>query len=181
MDHRTPDTHQPWPTPYHLDLDVREERPDETVIYVSGELDRATAPALASCIHPLLHAHPRRATLILDLTATTFVDACGLDLLLDTHRQATARETAFWLAGCRPQLMRLLQLTQTAELIQQLPAHRPAGGTAASAGSGSTAHTDLPSLNSVTPHRVDSADTRCNPRPRRRRRSIGRGRGGGQG
>lgn len=181
MDHRVPDIHQSWPTPYHLDLDVREERPEATVIYVRGELDRATAPTLASCIHSFLHADPGCATLVLDLTATSFVDAGGLDLLLDTQRQASARGTEFWLAGCSPQLMRLLQVSQTAELIQQVPAHRPAGGTAASAGSGSTAHTDLPSLNSVTPHRVDSADTRCNPRPRRRRRSTGRGRGGGQG
>ena len=181
MDHRFPDVHQPWPPPCHLTIDVRKESPGTTVIYVRGELDRATAPTLASCMHPFLHVDPRCATLVLDLTATSFVDAGGLALFLDTQRQATTRGTRFWLAGCRPQVVRLLQVSQTAELIQWLPAHRSASGIAASGGSGSTAHTDLPSSNSVTPHRVDSADTRCNPRPRRRRRSTGRGRGGAQG
>ena len=178
MDPRTASTGQPWPTLCYLDVDVCQE-PDATVIYVRGEFDRATAPALASRLRPILHADPRCATLILDLTAITFLDAGGLNLLLDTQQQATARGTAFCLAGCSPQVMRILQITQTAELIQQVPAHRPAGGTGAPGGNGSTAHTDLPSPNSVTPHRVDSADTMCNPRPRPRRRSTDRGRGGG--
>jgi len=61
---------------------VHDERP-AAVIFVRGELDRATAPALASRLHPLLHADPRCATLVVDLTATTFLDAGGLELLLD--------------------------------------------------------------------------------------------------
>jgi anti-anti-sigma factor len=124
MDHRFPDIHQPWPTRCHLTIDVRKESSETTVIYVRGELDRATAPTLASCMHPLLHVDPRCATLVLDLTATTFVDAGGLALLLDTQRQAATRGTRFWLAGCRPQVIRLLQVSQTAELIQWLPTHR---------------------------------------------------------
>jgi anti-sigma B factor antagonist len=181
MDPRISGADQHWPTPCYLSVDVREERPDATVIYVRGELDRASAPALASRLHPLLDADPPRPTLILDLTATTFLDAGGLNLLLDVQQRATARGTRFGLAGCGPQVMKVLRVTETAELIPQLPAHHSVGVTAVPGGSGSTAHTDLPSPNSVTPQRVESADTMCNPRPRPRRGSAGRGRAGGQG
>ena len=61
MDPRTASTGQPWPTLCYLDVDVCQE-PDATVIYVRGEFDRATAPALASRLRPILHADPRCAT-----------------------------------------------------------------------------------------------------------------------
>jgi anti-sigma B factor antagonist len=142
-----------WLTPGPLRIDLGQPSPQVAVIYVRGELDRATAPTLAPCLNHLLDPETPYRTLIIDLTATTFVDAGGLNLLLSTHRRATAAGIAFHLAGCSRQVRRILQITQTEGLPHLLPSQR----TAEPAGTNSTAHTDVPSSNSVTPHRVDRA------------------------
>ena len=178
-DQSAPDT-TPFRQPHDLiDIDLRRDSPDTAVIRVRGELDRATAPALASRVHQVLAADSRCATLVIDLTETTFIDLGGLRILLDTHQRATADGTAFSLAGCGPPVVRLLQITQTATLVPLRPAQPVNSGGAVSTATVSAAHTDLPSANSVTPHRVDRSDTTCNPRPRADRTSNGRGRGGG--
>ena len=172
-----PDQRSPVPGPLRVDL--HRDCPDATVIYVHGELDRATAPILASRLNPLVDADTGRTNLVIDLTTASFVDVGGLNLLLDAQRRAKAAGTAFCLAGCSRQVLRILQVTDAIKVIRLVPSHRDAGGVAAAVGTASAAHTDLPSLNSVTPHRIDSAATTCNPRPRRARGSIGRRRGGG--
>jgi anti-anti-sigma factor len=178
-DHSPPGAVQPGPTPAPLLLDLHRQGPDAAVVHVRGELDRATAPTLASCLNELLDTGSRCKTLVIDLTAITFLDLGGLNLLLDAHQQAAARGTTFGLAGCGRQVLRILEITKTTELVRLVPGHTPAGGAAAPVGTGSTAHTDLPSSNAVTPQRVDTADTTCNPRPRGADGSIGGSRGGG--
>jgi STAS domain len=64
---------------------LHRDKPEEAVIRLSGELDRVTAPALASCLSELLRGEPRCATLVVDLAETTFLDVGGLNLLLDAH------------------------------------------------------------------------------------------------
>jgi anti-anti-sigma factor len=166
------------PTPL-LHIDVHRDKPEEAVIRLRGELDRVTAPALASCLSELLRCEPRCATLVVDLAETTFLDVGGLNLLLDAHDAATAGGITLCLAGCSRQVLRILRVTETVEVFQSVSNQRRRGGDGGP-GMGRTAHTDLPSSNSVTPHLIDRAATTCNPRPRRARRSSGRGRGGGQ-
>jgi len=149
------------------------------VIHLRGELDRVTAPTLAACLGQLIDADTRCTAVVIDLVATTFVDVGGLNLLLRAHRRAEELGTALRLAGCSPYILRMLQATATREVLQVVPDQGPAGRGGAAGATESTDHTALPSANSVTPHRLESADTTCNPRPRRAPRSIGRGRGGG--
>jgi anti-anti-sigma factor len=165
---------QAWLTPGPLRIDLNQDGPGVTTIYLRGELDRATAPTLVPCLNQVLDADTHCTSLIIDLTAAAFVDAGGLNLLLDAHRRATAAGTAFCLTGCNRAVLRILQITETTELLRPVPSQP----TAAPAGTSSTAHTDLPSSNSVTPHRIDRADTTCNPRPRWASGSIRRSRGG---
>ena len=181
-DHSAPDT-SPFRQPHDpIDIDVRRDSTDAAVIRVRGELDRAAAPSLGSRVDQVLAADTRCPTLVIDLTETTFIDLGGLRLLLDTHRRATADGIVFSLAGCGRPVLRLLQITQTATLVPLILAQHPDGGDrgrVVSTATVSAAHTDLPSANSVTPHRVDRSDTNCNPRPRADRASKGRGRGCG--
>jgi hypothetical protein len=108
-------------------------------------------------------------------TETSFLDVGGLNLLLDAHRGAIACGTTFCLTGCGRQVLRVLHFAEVIEVLRLVPKYRMCGGSGQSEATGSTAHTDLPSSNSITPHRIDRAATTCSPRPRGARGSWSRG------
>ena len=62
------------------------------VLRVSGELDTENAPRLGQCVERELAAAP--ATLVVDLTATTYLDSRGARELALAGRRATAAGTA---------------------------------------------------------------------------------------
>src|SRR5690349_14160236 len=59
-----------------------ERNDDETVVRVTGEIDLATAPRLEEC---LLELDGQAITL--DLSAVTFMDATGIQVLLTTQQR----------------------------------------------------------------------------------------------
>ena len=173
--------------PRRLELHLHRDDPEQTVLCLRGELDRCTAPLLAVCLDELLVDATHRTTVVINLAATSFVDIGGVNTLLEAHRRACARGATVRLASCSRQLLRSLEATGVVRWVEVISGIQPGcdAGACASADTGTTpgrtAHTDLPSANSLTPHRIDSIDTTCNPRPRRAFMSKGRGRGGGQG
>lgn len=73
-------------------LSSRVTRRGSTVqVALCGELDLATAPALRSCLGPLVKADPAPARLVLDLRDLDFVDASGISALLTIQRALAAR------------------------------------------------------------------------------------------
>jgi anti-sigma B factor antagonist len=58
------------------------------VIRIDGELDVATAPALERALDA---ARVDGADVTVDLTGTTFLDSCGLNVLLAAARKARGR------------------------------------------------------------------------------------------
>ena len=56
-----------------------------TVLAVTGEVDLATAPELASAVDTALASGAQE--LWLDLSGTAFMDSSGLHVLLDAHRR----------------------------------------------------------------------------------------------
>jgi len=67
---------------------VRDERPDDVVLGVHGELDIATATVLRHEVQEALADTPR--TIYLDLTGTTFLDSSGCRELLAAVRAGSA-------------------------------------------------------------------------------------------
>ncbi|MFH7597367.1 STAS domain-containing protein [Streptomyces racemochromogenes] len=97
----------------NLDLDVSVQG-DRTVVTVTGELDMDTGPHLAEAADAI--DLPGRA-LALDLSAVTFVDSCGLHVLLALRRRATLAGATPALAHLPDQALRLLDLTGTRRLF----------------------------------------------------------------
>jgi anti-sigma B factor antagonist len=58
------------------------------LVSVSGEVDLATAPQVASCIASVLAKNPR--TVVLNLSEMTFMDCSGLNVILETKNQLPA-------------------------------------------------------------------------------------------
>jgi anti-anti-sigma factor len=58
-----------------------------TVVVVAGEVDLVTAPRLAALLEPRLAS--TLPTLVIDLTAVTFLGAAGLHVLANAHQRAS--------------------------------------------------------------------------------------------
>ena len=83
-----------------------------TIVTIAGDMDLQVLPLFRR----LVHADTR--LLVLDLRRVTFLDACGLDLLLRTQREALHADGCLRLVAPSRQVRRLLTLTG---LDAQLP------------------------------------------------------------
>lgn len=92
-------------------------------VKVIGELDIATAPCLVRHLRPLLQAG-RPA--VLEVSELVFIDAAGLDCLLQLDTLAKRNGKRLRVAGHSPALRRLLDLTGLAGTFDQ--AHPSAAG-----------------------------------------------------
>ena len=83
------------------------------VVRVTGDIDMATVPALASVLQPHLDAVAPGTDLAVDLSGVTFIGLHGVDLLSTAAETVQARGATFHLSGSPPRLQRLLLLTGT--------------------------------------------------------------------
>jgi anti-anti-sigma factor len=85
------------------------------VVTVSGELDLASSKLLHEALDSLAIKGPE--LMILDLRELDFIDSTGISVLVKGHRAAERIGTRFAVAGCSPQVTRLLSLTGIRELL----------------------------------------------------------------
>lgn len=84
----------------------------DLVVPVTGEIDRATAPALSAAVDAHLdRAAPLGRDVVVDLGGVTFIDLHGLRLLLAATDTARSRGVTLQVTECPPCLLRLLQVT----------------------------------------------------------------------
>ena len=104
-------------------LGLRLHRPGRgrTVLSVTGELDRLTAPVLVAFLAERLGSDAPDVTLTIDLTATSFVDVGGLNALLEVQRRARTDGVTVHVGACRAQFLLLLRATGTTGLIAPAP------------------------------------------------------------
>lgn len=89
---------------------VREELDDSVIVRVGGEIDVAAADALAAALQP-----DGGRPLVVDLSATTFMDSTGVRALV------TAQRTGVHIAAIRNVPPRIKQLFEVLGLTQVLP------------------------------------------------------------
>lgn len=83
-------------------------RDGATVLTVTGEVDLATAPALENAIDAALGSEP--ASLIIDLTAVTFLASAGMAALVAAHQRA-GEATSIVVVADGPATSRQLKMT----------------------------------------------------------------------
>jgi anti-sigma B factor antagonist len=90
-------------------LSVRQELDGETAtVFIAGDLDLTTTPALAEHLDQVLARRPRR--LVLDLTEVTFVDVAAARVLTGSTRPLPAAGPPV-LRRASPEARRILVLT----------------------------------------------------------------------
>ena len=92
-----------------LEIDHRSEG-DHDILTPHGELDLATYTQLRERVNDLLSQG--RVDLVMDLSATDFLDSTALGALIGGRRRAYAAGGSFAVVCDRPQLRRLFELTK---------------------------------------------------------------------
>jgi anti-anti-sigma factor len=93
---------------YGLTISVTLHDVLQTALFVSGDLDIASAPLLSACLENQLDTGRRYGRI--DLSALAFIDSTGAAAVLGAHCAFRARHGLLILTGVTPQAARVLRL-----------------------------------------------------------------------
>lgn len=82
---------------------------DHTVVTAGGEIDLYTAPRLQAEFASALRDGPAR--IVVDLSGVEFCDSTGMNVLLAALKRARERGGSLELAGPRPAVRKILEVT----------------------------------------------------------------------
>lgn len=85
------------------------------LVRITGEMDHVSGPALWERLTEVLAGHA--AFIVLDLSAVSFCDSAGLNLLLRADRHAATNGTDLGLARVPHMLSRILAMTGTDQVL----------------------------------------------------------------
>jgi len=98
-----------------------ERRSFGVVICVAGEVDLLTAPVLESALDDQLNGSSQGGAVEVDLADVAFLSARGISALVVAAKSAAQKEVDFRVTGCRPSVLRLLNIVGVAELLGLSP------------------------------------------------------------
>ncbi|MFD0375958.1 STAS domain-containing protein [Streptomyces sp. NPDC127112] len=96
-------------------------KPEPYVVRVSGEMDHDHAEQLSALLTAAVDETPEGADIIVDLRNSSFCDSSGLSVLLAARQQAQEARHHLVLAAPSHQLVRVLELTESADLFTLAP------------------------------------------------------------
>ena len=97
-------------------FEVVTDKSDEyVVVAVVGELDVATAPQLRTQLRKIVGEEC--STVVVDLTAVTFVDSTALGVLIEARKQCDANAGTMRIAISEPRILRVFEITGLTELF----------------------------------------------------------------
>jgi anti-sigma B factor antagonist len=95
----------------HVELKVSSQsHGDQVVVTASGEIDLYTAPRLQGELAGVLGS-AATARIVVDLSGVEFCDSTGMNVLLSAMKRARERGGSLELAGPRPAVRKILQVT----------------------------------------------------------------------
>lgn len=86
-----------------------------TTIAITGDIDLLSAPALREALQDCVRE--RASHLLLDCTATTYMDSSGLASLIEYYKESTAYGGKFALYGLNGRIRSLLELVRLDSLF----------------------------------------------------------------
>lgn len=88
------------------------------VVRVRGEIDAATATRFRACLAEALARDPH---LVIDLSASTFMDSTGLSALVRAHHDTGRLKEAVVLRSVAAPIRRTLEISGVSELVTVVP------------------------------------------------------------
>lgn len=89
------------------------------VVAIPGEIDLSNATAMLTKLLSVLDRQP--ATLIVDMTATTFCDSTGINAVLQAHKHARRLDVKLRLVATAPAARRVFALAGLDDVIDIYP------------------------------------------------------------
>jgi anti-sigma B factor antagonist len=93
-----------------LALDIHPDGDGQVLITADGEIDLHTEPLLREALFAAL-AHDSAHTVLVDMSAVTFLDSIGINVLVRAHHAATGTNRTVRLRNPQPLVTRVLQIT----------------------------------------------------------------------
>lgn len=88
---------------------------DDTVVYLTGELDMATAPELTGVLDPLIAHGPREV--VLDFSGLSFIDSSGIATLVDSQQRLSEQERRLSIRGARRGAVRVFEIAGLVDFL----------------------------------------------------------------
>jgi anti-sigma B factor antagonist len=92
------------------------------VVRVVGDLDLITAPRLATHLRRQIESRPDGTAVVVDLDECGFLGSKGVAALMTAAEDAAARGCTLSIIGCRPIVLRVLDITGVRDALNVTPA-----------------------------------------------------------
>jgi anti-sigma B factor antagonist len=87
----------------------------DAVVFLTGELDMATAPELIGVLTPVVADGPREVAL--DLSGLSFIDSSGIAALVDTQRRLGEQGRHLAVYRARPGAVRVFEIAGLVDFL----------------------------------------------------------------
>ncbi len=100
------------------DLEITVDHGEVSILVcLRGRLNIDSSPALRNRFLDLLRAHSQE-TMVVDLTAVSYMDASGIATLVEALKMSCSRGSAFRLNGLQGRLLHLFEVTGVLSLFE---------------------------------------------------------------
>ncbi|MCD6462170.1 MAG: STAS domain-containing protein [Thermotogae bacterium] len=87
------------------------EEQDKGIVHVKGDVDAYHTGELKKYVMDIIK-NLEKSTLVLDMSEVPYIDSAGLGTLVSILREARLAKKAFVLAGLKPNVMRIFEITR---------------------------------------------------------------------
>jgi anti-anti-sigma factor len=104
---------------------------DDTVVFLTGELDLATASHLTAVLGPLIARGPQEV--MLDFSGLSFIDSSGVAALVDSQQRLSEQERRLSIRRAQQGALRVFEIAGLMDFLHVQTGHveNPASGRAA--------------------------------------------------
>jgi anti-sigma B factor antagonist len=88
---------------------------DDAAVFLSGELDMATAPDLTAALDPVIAHGPREV--VLDLSELSFVDSSGIAALVEAQHRLGEQERRLSIHGAQRGAVRVFEIAGLTDFL----------------------------------------------------------------
>jgi anti-anti-sigma factor len=94
---------------------------DDTVVFLTGELDLATAPELTGVLGPLIARGPQELTL--DFSGLSFIDSSGIAALVDSQRRLNEQRRRLSIQRAQHGAVRVFEIAGLVDFLHVQTGH----------------------------------------------------------
>jgi anti-anti-sigma factor len=94
---------------------------DDTVVFLAGELDLATAPELTGVLGPLIARGPQELTL--DFSGLSFIDSSGVAALVDSQQRLNEQQRRLSIHRAQHGAVRVFEIAGLVDFLHVQTGH----------------------------------------------------------